>query len=174
MQRHRFYFASIKCFISRAAGRSDIYPGVSKLSKMENLTVIFNGAAWKVSKYRVFPGPYFLAFGLNTERYKSVQIRSFFWSVFSDIRIEYSKISRISPYSVQMRENVDQEKTPDLDTFHAARLLAISYYCKFLNLRCLRESCTAQKMKFSIKQFSVTATKSAGDCGFHHIYWWNP
>ena len=25
--------------------------------------------AWKVSKYRVFSGPYFPAFGLNTERY---------------------------------------------------------------------------------------------------------
>ena len=25
--------------------------------------------AWKVSKYRIFSGPYFPAFGLNTERY---------------------------------------------------------------------------------------------------------
>ena len=30
--------------------------------------------AWKVSKYRIFPGPYFHAFGLNTERY-SVRVR---------------------------------------------------------------------------------------------------
>ena len=30
--------------------------------------------AWKVSKYEVFSGPYFLAFGLNTERY-SVSLR---------------------------------------------------------------------------------------------------
>ena len=43
-------------------------------------------ATWKVSKYGVFSGPYFPAFGLNTERYG------------------------ISPYSVRMRENTDQKK----------------------------------------------------------------
>ena len=46
---------------------------------------------------------------------KSVQIRSFFWSVFSRIRTEYGEIRRISP-------NVGKygpEKTPYLDTFHA-------------------------------------------------------
>ena len=31
-----------------------------------------------------------------------------FWSVFSGIRTEYREILRISPYSVRMRENVDQ------------------------------------------------------------------
>ena len=34
---------------------------------------------------------------------------------------------------------------------------------------------TAQKMKFSIKDFfSVNVTKSAGNCGFGHIYSRNP
>ena len=33
--------------------------------------------AWKVPKYGVFSGPYFLAFGLNTERYSiSLRIQS--------------------------------------------------------------------------------------------------
>ena len=41
---------------------------------------------------------------------KSVQIRSFFWSVFSRIRAEYEEIRSISPYSVWMRENTDQKK----------------------------------------------------------------
>ena len=41
---------------------------------------------------------------------KSVQIRSFFWSVFSRIRTEYGEIRSISPYSVRMRENTDQKK----------------------------------------------------------------
>ena len=41
---------------------------------------------------------------------KSVQIRSFFWSVFSRIRTEYGEILRISPYSVRVRENTDQKK----------------------------------------------------------------
>ena len=40
----------------------------------------------------------------------SVQIRSFFWSVFSRIRTEYGEILRISPYSVRMQENTDQKK----------------------------------------------------------------
>ena len=32
--------------------------------------------AWKVSKYGVISGPYFPAFGLNTERYLSLRIQS--------------------------------------------------------------------------------------------------
>ena len=35
----------------------------------------------------------------------------FFWSAFSRIRIVYGEILRISPYSVQMRENADQNNT---------------------------------------------------------------
>ena len=41
---------------------------------------------------------------------KSIQIRSYFWSVFSHIRTEYGEIRRISPYSVRMRENTDQKQ----------------------------------------------------------------
>ena len=41
---------------------------------------------------------------------KCVQIRSFFWSVFSCIRNEYGEILRNSPYSFQMWEITDQKK----------------------------------------------------------------
>ena len=41
---------------------------------------------------------------------KSVQIRSFFWCVFSRIRTEYGEILRISPYSIRMWENTDQNR----------------------------------------------------------------
>ena len=41
---------------------------------------------------------------------KSVQIRSFFCSVFSHIRTEYGEIRSISSYSVRMPENTDQKK----------------------------------------------------------------
>ena len=41
---------------------------------------------------------------------KSVQIRSFFWSVFSRIRTEYGEIRSISSYLVRMRENTDHKK----------------------------------------------------------------
>ena len=34
-----------------------------------------------------------------------------FWAVFSRIRTEYGEILRISPHSVQMRENVDQNNS---------------------------------------------------------------
>ena len=51
--------------------------------------------AWKVSRYGVFSGPYFLAFGLNTERYGVIQIRR--------------------------DTDSGPEKTPYLDAFHAVR-----------------------------------------------------
>ena len=34
-----------------------------------------------------------------------------FWSVFSRIRTEYGEILRISPYSVRMQENTDQNNS---------------------------------------------------------------
>ena len=48
---------------------------------------------------------------LHTEHcVKSVQIRSFFWSLYSRIRTEYGEILRISSYSIRMREYRDQKK----------------------------------------------------------------
>ena len=47
---------------------------------------------------------------------RSVQIRSYFWSVFSCIRTEYGDLL---PYSFRLKENADKELTPYLDTFHA-------------------------------------------------------
>ena len=41
---------------------------------------------------------------------KSVQIRSFFWSVVFRIRTEYGEIRSISLYSVRMRKYTDQKK----------------------------------------------------------------
>ena len=35
----------------------------------------------------------------------------FFWSAFPRIQTEYGEILRISPYSVQMLENMDQENS---------------------------------------------------------------
>ena len=42
---------------------------------------------------------------------RSVQIRSFFWPVFSFIRIEYGDLVRIFLCSVRIQENTDQKKT---------------------------------------------------------------
>ena len=41
---------------------------------------------------------------------KSVQIRSFFWSVFSCIQTECEDLRIKSPYSVRIQENTDQKK----------------------------------------------------------------
>ena len=66
--------------------------------------------ASKVSKYGVFSGPYFSVFGLNKEIYKSVQIRSFFWAVFSCFRTEYGDLWSKSLYSVRIQEKTEQKK----------------------------------------------------------------
>ena len=41
---------------------------------------------------------------------RSVQMRTFFWSVYSCIRTEYRDLLLKSPYSVQIQENTDQKK----------------------------------------------------------------
>ena len=41
---------------------------------------------------------------------KSVQMRSFFWYVFSCIWTEYGDLLRESPYSLRIQENTDQKK----------------------------------------------------------------
>ena len=51
---------------------------------------------------------------------KSVQIRSFFWSVFSRIRTEYGEMrTDLSVFSPN-EGKCGPEKTPYLDTFHVA------------------------------------------------------
>ena len=62
---------------------------------------------------------------------KSVQIRRFFWSVFSRIRTkyirsEYGEMLCISLYSVQMQKNADQKKLRIWTLF-------TQWNCKFVN-----------------------------------------
>ena len=66
--------------------------------------------AGKMSKYGVFSGSYFPAFGLNTERYKVREIRV----IFSPNEGKYGP-----------------EKSRYLDTFHAVFILTI-----YLGVRC--------------------------------------
>ena len=58
---------------------------------------------------------------------KSVQIRSFFWSIFSCIQTEYGDLLRKFLYSVRIQENKDQKKPPYLDTFHVVNELMSSF-----------------------------------------------
>ena len=54
---------------------------------------------------------------ISTKKRESITLRKkcpyskLFWSVFSRIRTEYREIRSISPYSVQMRENTDQNNS---------------------------------------------------------------
>ena len=66
-----------------------------------------------MSKYGVFSGPYFPAFELNT------QIRSFFWFVSSCFGLNTKKNSVSLRIQSECGKN-GPEKTPYLDTFHAA------------------------------------------------------
>ena len=47
----------------------------------------------------------------NFKMRKMCQYSELFWSAFSFILTEYGEIRNISPYSVQMRENADQNNS---------------------------------------------------------------
>ena len=71
---------------------------------------IRNSPTWACFRVVYSVKIYWKKYNLKSHCVKSVQIRSFFWSVFSCIRIEYGEIRSISPYSVWMWENTDQKK----------------------------------------------------------------
>ena len=56
-----------------------------------------------------------------------------FWSAFSRIRIKYEEIQSISPYSVRMRENADQNNSE-----YGHFLRSVKFFITFLNV--LQES----------------------------------
>ena len=58
----------------------------------------------------VTPDPNIFLWIAACHRVKSVQIQSFFWSVFSRTRVEYGDLRNKSPYSAQIREDTDQKK----------------------------------------------------------------
>ena len=47
----------------------------------------------------------------STTLRKKYPYSELFWSAFSHIRTEFEEILRISPYSVRMRENADQNNS---------------------------------------------------------------
>ena len=58
---------------------------------------------------------------------KSVQIRRFFWSVFSRIWTEYGDLFRKSSYSAQIREIIDQKKLRIWTFFSQCYILDTKY-----------------------------------------------
>ena len=88
------------------------------LSKFSWSILIISGSARKISKYRVFSGPYFPALELNTKMY-SVNLR---------IQSEYRKI-RTRKNNLNTGK-YGPERTVYLDTFHAVTVL---WYAKVKN-----------------------------------------
>ena len=48
---------------------------------------------------------------ISSHIHYKVSVSVLFWSAFSRIRTEYGEMQCISPYSVQMRENADQNNS---------------------------------------------------------------
>ena len=93
---------------------------------------------WKVSKYGVFSGQYFPAFGLNTKRY----------FVSLCIQSECGYLSVFSPNAGKYGPG----KTPYLDTFHA-----VNVTCSCLEIKIDRKRNISQKLKVVLERnyFSV-------------------
>ena len=82
----------------------------------------------------------------NNHCLKSVQIQSFFWSLFSCIWTEYRDLRSISPYSIRMQENADRKRLY-LDTFPVVKL---SPYCDdLITLKSCLSSLLAQNIFLS-------------------------
>ena len=59
---------------------------------------------------------------------KSVQMRSYFWSVFSCIRVEYGDLRSKSPYSIRIQENADRKNLRIWTLFTQCVSLIILYH----------------------------------------------
>ena len=74
---------------------------------LNNISNIYLQDVFKIEKKSISE-----AFNKSVAFKLSVKIvLELFWSAFSRIRTKYREILRISPYSVQMRENVDQNNS---------------------------------------------------------------
>ena len=68
---------------------------------------------------------------------KSVQVRSFFWSVFCCIRTEYGDLRSKSSYSVRIQEHRDQKKFRiQWESLQKFTILCYRILVKFLYLNC--------------------------------------
>ena len=62
---------------------------------------------------------------------RSVQIRNFFWSVFSCIRTEYGDLLPTSSYSARIQENTDREKLSIWTFFMQCRYFRHFYWFSY-------------------------------------------
>ena len=132
---------------------------------MLNRTVrALNTTVWKMSKYGGLSGPYFPAFGLNTERYEvSLRIQSECGKIRTRKNSVFGHSSRSVPSSVvNMLTPVSF-----LEVFAISLKLTMIIYT-------LVHFALHEKWSFPLRISPVDVTKSAGNCGFGYIYWRNP
>ena len=77
---------------------------------------------------------------------KNVQIRSFFWSIFSRIRTEYGETRSISPYSVRMRQKRTRKNS------------AFGHFPRSGNCRSLKKILEISQDLFELKDGFLRAT----------------
>ena len=78
----------------------------------------------------VFLRKYLTPKRLNALLHKKCPYLQLFWSAFSRIRTEYGEIGSISSYSVQMKENADQNNS-EYEHFSPMRLCEVNFWDKY-------------------------------------------
>ena len=78
-------------------------------SKIQSLKKVISASNDKINISFIFQKSYHYTSNWFYHCVKSVQIRTFFWSVFSRISIEYEGLRSNYPYSVRIQENTDQK-----------------------------------------------------------------
>ena len=97
--------------------------------------LVFNGVtAWKVSKYGVFSGPYFSAFGLNTENMDQKNLR--IWTLFTQWELFERKCATALVFWFGITTPVDiivisLEKSSDLIVFFHEMVKIIVDFLKY-------------------------------------------
>ena len=94
--------------ISHALTGSDFTINFYCHSKIKSLKKVISASNNKINIF-IFQESYHYTSNWFYHCVKSVQIRTFFWSVFSRISIECGGLRSKSPYSVRIRENTDQK-----------------------------------------------------------------
>ena len=113
--------------------------------------------------------------GLSYSLRKTCPYSELFWSIFSRIRTEYGEMRSISPYSVRMRENTDQNNSEygpflrsDFSVWSYSHTRAYSYIlgCVIIASQSIKLS---NDENISEKTFFLTPAKHNDDTRVFHI-----
>ena len=98
---------------------------------LRQLSWVILGIAWKVAKYRVFSGPYFPEFGLNTDRHGvSPRIQSKCWKIRTRKNTVFGHFSRSAV--LRYKSDVAKHEWTAL-SFNFDKIRDLSNRCKFFS-----------------------------------------